>query len=471
MNVYAGLFDYQRTGVDFLASKKLALLADEMGLGKTAQAIRAADKIGARRILVVCRAIARENWKAEFAKFSTLQRHVEVGYKLGAKVPTAEDLVFVCSYEGVPGVLRSLADSGRGFDLVICDEAHALKGTTAARTASVLGVHGLVRKAKRTWLLTGTPCPNNASELWPFLFTAGATRLNQNEFTEKFCETQRTGFGVKIVGSKTDRESLANFHQTIKPVVLRRTVEDSGLNLPLISYETLLVPKGPVDLAEFAEFRKFIQPFNRLDELQEKIAQEYAIVNGILANNKLSEGLMESLKAVAPSVATLRRFLSLQKIEPVHQMVRQELLDKAYSKIVIFALHRAAIEGLTIRLKDFGAQTLYGGTRPSKVMGKIADFMDPRGKCKVLVCNVHAAGTSINLTAAHNVIFIETSWTPADNDQAVRRCLRIGQEKPVHVRLVNLDEPLEKRVNEVLERKMREIARLLDIPKELKDIF
>jgi len=38
---------YQKEGVKFLRQRDCALLADEPGLGKTAQAIMAADKIGA----------------------------------------------------------------------------------------------------------------------------------------------------------------------------------------------------------------------------------------------------------------------------------------------------------------------------------------------------------------------------------------------------------------------------------------
>src|SRR5687767_14781861 len=72
------LFPYQRDGVDFLASRRVGLLFDGMGLGKSAQAIRAADQIGARQLLIVCPAIARTNWERELAKFGLLPRRVQV---------------------------------------------------------------------------------------------------------------------------------------------------------------------------------------------------------------------------------------------------------------------------------------------------------------------------------------------------------------------------------------------------------
>ncbi len=40
------MYDYQRTGTDFLAARPHAILGDEMGLGKSLQAIAAADEVG-----------------------------------------------------------------------------------------------------------------------------------------------------------------------------------------------------------------------------------------------------------------------------------------------------------------------------------------------------------------------------------------------------------------------------------------
>lgn len=52
-DAHRSLFPYQREGVEFLAARRVALLLDGMGLGKSAQAIRAADAIGARRLLII----------------------------------------------------------------------------------------------------------------------------------------------------------------------------------------------------------------------------------------------------------------------------------------------------------------------------------------------------------------------------------------------------------------------------------
>ena len=73
------LLPYQRVGAAFLAERDRAALFDVMGLGKSAQAIAAMDKVGARRIVIVCPAAVREVWKGEFAKFSETPRRIIKG--------------------------------------------------------------------------------------------------------------------------------------------------------------------------------------------------------------------------------------------------------------------------------------------------------------------------------------------------------------------------------------------------------
>ena len=61
------LFNYQRTGIPWLAARISALLADDMGLGKTLQALLAAPADAP--ILVIAPAVAKGVWKRETNKW------------------------------------------------------------------------------------------------------------------------------------------------------------------------------------------------------------------------------------------------------------------------------------------------------------------------------------------------------------------------------------------------------------------
>lgn len=455
------LHPYQKDGVKWLASKNTALLADEMGLGKSAQAIQACDRIGAERILVLCPAVARINWMREFEKFSQTERQFTI-------VNSRKDPIFestICSYDLASQVLKQVTHP---FDVLILDECHMLKSTDTVRTAVVYGKQGLVRQTKRVWALSGTPAPNHAGELWPILYTFGQTKLTYDEFIKAYCEVSITSYGPKIHGTKVSK--IPEIKELLKPVMLRRMKEDVMKELPPINFSRHPIEPFTPPLDESGTFIGWVFPKDRSKELYQKIdEQNLAVLNAIsIAKDgplgTQTEAAIGVLSALAPSVSTLRMFTGLQKIKSTLELVRQELESNAYEKLVIFAIHQDVIEGLRSALfKDFGAVTVYGGTNPETAQRNI-DRFQTHHKCRVFIGNIIACGTAINLTAAHNVLFVEQSWTPGHNAQAAMRVHRMGQKKPVSVRTLYLPNTIDDHVSRVLDRKTRELTRLFDAP-------
>jgi SWI/SNF-related matrix-associated actin-dependent regulator 1 of chromatin subfamily A len=167
------------------------------------------------------------------------------------------------------------------------------------------------------------------------------------------------------------------------------------------------------------------------------------------------------ISGVADSISTLRRYMGLQKVEPIVEMVKAAFKAKAYEKLVIFAIHRDVIENLRVGLRELKPVVLYGGTDPEKRQRNIDRFQN-NPACKVFIGNIQAAGTAITLTAAHNVWFVEQDWVPGNNAQAVMRCHRIGQENPVTVRFISLDQSLDHAVMLILKRKVRDLTQIFD---------
>ncbi len=75
-----GLYSYQRQGALFAAANGRVLIADEMGLGKTIQAIAASEMmarfLGINRVLIICPASLKHQWKGEIEK--TVNRKVQI---------------------------------------------------------------------------------------------------------------------------------------------------------------------------------------------------------------------------------------------------------------------------------------------------------------------------------------------------------------------------------------------------------
>ncbi len=385
----------------------------------------------------------------EFGKFSTrgprpcrlLDAICETGL-------TAKPGIWICSYDFATAHVGKLTGT---FDLLIADEAHYLKNPEAKRTQSVLG--SIAHRAARVFALTGTPAPNNAAELWPLLYTVGRTTLSFSAFKARYCiSVWRDGREV-IVGN----QNIEELWSLLTPFMMRRTKAEVLPQLPPLHITEFVVEPGEVDLESHFADRDAVK---ELHLVRRELAQQAELMEA-MGHMTEYKNRLGALEGMVKSVATLRRYMGVQKATPLAEMVAQELKDGAYGKIVIFCMHRAVIEELKYRLQAFHPVTLYGGTSPASRQANIDRFQkDP--KCKVFLGQVQAAGTAINLTAAHHVLFAEYDWVPANNAQAMMRCHRIGQTQPVFVRFAVAAGVIDETVLKVVRRKSKELAMIFD---------
>lgn len=434
------LHPYQKEGIRFLASKTHALLADEMGLGKSVQAIIAADSLTVNTVLVLCPAVARVNWKREFEKWSTFP-----------------NLLSIHSYDEVsrnPGKFAK-----QHYDLLVLDEAHFLKNRTSKRTKHVLGKIGLTHRAKRTWALTGTPMPNTLDEIWPLLFTFGATKYKYAEFVERYCKTYDTGYGPKVIGIK--EQHLDEIHKALDKVMLRRLKAQVLKELPSIYSTITHVEAGPVELDISEDFREYVA-IKRTDLIHEQYKLQSELVQKAYQCFESPKSAIagDYLRTLATSLATLRRINGMKKISAASELISDELENHAYEKIVIFCYHKDVIQGLYRRLKKFGAVFIDGAT--SDVSRNLAiDSFQHDAHVRVFIGQILACGTAINLSAAHHVVIVEPDWVPSNNAQAIARCHRIGQKRTVHVRFLAIDGSVDSNIIQTLERKTRDATKAL----------
>ena len=132
---------HQIPAVEQLVANPKFILADDMGLGKTLSAIVAAKEIGAKRILVVCPATLKLNWKKEISYFENPKDIVIVDgndWKYAKWVIVNYDILRNFHHMPQRGVKASDLPMTpiqiSHFDLVIADEAHRLKDASSNRS-------------------------------------------------------------------------------------------------------------------------------------------------------------------------------------------------------------------------------------------------------------------------------------------------------------------------------------------------
>lgn len=447
------LLPYQEIGAAWLAGKTQALLADEMGLGKSCQAIRAADLCGAKSILVLCPAAARINWSREFWRFSPLDRPTSVIITGKSKIDTSG--VTIASYDILSNASVRETLLSTDWDVLILDEAHYLKERSSKRAKAVYGTsranRGLLGRTKYCWRLTGTPMPNNASELWTHLKSAGIVAEPFWDFVFRFCKGFDTGdFGYKITGSKNEEE----LKQLLSGFMLRRTVAEVLPEMPPVFIRQYSVQKSEIDLTTY--FAK------ELEEVGESAFTKRLRQQGVDLVGKINTiDPLAVLESHARSLITLRRYVSLAKLPAALELLKEKLDADPTKKIVVFGVFKSTIlTGLDV-LAAYGAVALFGETPPEQRQRNIDRFQtDPN--CRVFLGNITAAGTAITLTAADEVVFIDASWVPADNQQALKRVHRIGQSQPVLVTFISCADSVDEAVMKAVAEKTTAIEKILD---------
>ena len=173
--VPAGLayMPFQKAGIVSMRDRANNLLCDEQGLGKTVQAIGLINcDATIRKVLVVCPASLKVNWRNELARWMTRPLKVAVQSSKEAWAGDWADVV-ILNYD-ILGKFPQLFTTE--WDLLVADEVHMAKNRNAKRTKLLLGASKKADKAqfpgvraKRKVLMTGTPILNRPVEIFTLL--------------------------------------------------------------------------------------------------------------------------------------------------------------------------------------------------------------------------------------------------------------------------------------------------------------
>ena len=91
------LLPYQLDGIAFAAGAGRAILADDMGLGKTIQGIGMAELLareaGIRKVLIVCPASVKSQWRSEILRFSERNCQIVLGGAARTRLPVRERML------------------------------------------------------------------------------------------------------------------------------------------------------------------------------------------------------------------------------------------------------------------------------------------------------------------------------------------------------------------------------------------
>ena len=124
-------------------------------------------------------------------------------------------------------------------------------------------------------------------------------------------------------------------------------------------------------------------------------------------------------------------------------------------KVIVFSYFRETIRKVKAFLGDIVLGTITGSTPVEERQLLIDRFTDVPGGA-VLICQVQAGGTGLNIQAAGTVIFCEPQIKPSLTWQALSRVYRMGQVQNVLVYHLLCENTVDEAVMGILARKEAE---------------
>ncbi|GAA1981103.1 DEAD/DEAH box helicase [Catenulispora subtropica] len=394
----ATLRGYQHFGARYALAQKAVVLGDEMGLGKTVQAIAALAHLsasGRKHFFVVCPSSVMANWEREIERLSSL-----TSFRVHGSGERDKVLNRWARQGGVAittfDTLRVVSVPPRPLGLAVVDEAHFIKNPETARAKNV---RALLKRAEHTILLSGTPLENRVAEFTELL---GYLRPDLADALDRSDES----------------DDPAAFRRIAAPAYLRRNQKDVLKELPEM-----------VAVDEWVEFTD---------------ADQQAYHDAVMAGH-----IMYVRQAAYRSGAASAKMQRLV-----------ELVDEAREnglKVLIFSYFREVLATVEQALGERVVGSITGDTIPGTRLDLVDGFSKIDGHA-VLLSQIDAGGTGLNVQAASVVILCEPQFKPSTEDQAIARAHRMGQNRVVRVyRLLAKDS-----VDDALLARLGAKARLFD---------
>lgn len=411
---------YQSQAVEMLKLRKHLLLGDEGGLGKTytAAAFMASQK-GALPAAVVCDSHMQIQWQEKVTAFTHLRVH---GIKKASPYSLPEADVYVFRISQIFGWADIFATDF--FQTVVYDEPQSLRtgaSTAKGAAAKVLSDHTIYHLG-----LTATPIYNYGAEMWNVLQFIDPTVLgDRDDFLREWADHYGRITHPKALGSYL-REQHA---------LIRRLKSDVGQQLPKVSR-----------IVEYVDY-------------DEKTVRSVDALAQALAIKATTASFTERGSAVRELDIMVRQATGLSKARAVAQFTR--LLVEAGESVLLVGWHRAVYDIWQEALEDLHPAMYTGSESAAQKEREKNRFVS--GETPILILSLRSgAGLDGLQQRCSTIVFGELDWSPGIHQQVIWRVDREGQQSPVTVFFLVVEDGSDGPIMDILGLKASEAQHIVD---------
>lgn len=468
-DIYPSLFDYQKTGVQWLwelySQQVGGIVGDEMGLGKTIQVIaflaglHYSKKI-TKPIIVVTPATVMKQWVNEFHTWwppfrvsilhtsgsgmidvgresryedelmsalpnSTNGKPVTKAQKSAKKIVdrVAKDgHILVTTYSGLQTYAELLIPMD--WEYAVLDEGHKIRNPNTAIT-----IYCKELKTANRIILSGTPMQNNLIELWSLFDYIFPMRLGTLvNFRQQFEFPIRQGgyANASNLQVQTAMKCAEMLKDTISPYLLQRFKADVASDLPKKSEQVLFCKLTKHQ-------RDAYENFLGSDDLKAIMNGKRQVLYGVDILRKIcNHPDLQDHKTLATKAGyNYGNGAKSGKMQVVKALL--ELWREQGHKTLLFAQHRIMLDILERFIRHMGGFNYrrMDGTTPIHSRQGLVDEYNNNSEAHVFLLTTKVGGLGINLTGADRVIIYDPDWNPSTDVQARERAWRLGQKREV----------------------------------------
>lgn len=396
-----------------------AVLADEVGLGKTIEAGLAVKELAlrglAKRVLILCPAPLRDQWREEMSHKFDLT--FDVAYR-GPDIQRQDKLIMSLHL----GSRNADKLTEQPWDVVILDEAHRAAGAGARKTRVL--ITSLTTACRYAFFLTATPVQNDLLELYRLVELLRPGTFNSvTDFKRQF---------MKSYDPRTPNDPAA-LRRLISSVMIRTTRAQAGVDR---------VVRRAIDVPVVLGSRE---------------RELYALATHLLRNVMRDSGdamrrrsLALRLTASPFSMGTTALRMAERHPDP---RVRKVLLEighhamdiqgaaredtalritrdwvKEHGRVLIFTQHTDTVTGLLRRMEIEGltARSFHGSMSAGERAATIAAFKS--GNAPIMI-STDAGAEGQNLQFCNCVLNYDLPWNPMRIEQRIGRVDRLTQPR------------------------------------------
>ena len=444
------LLPYQLDGIAFAVGAGRAILADEMGLGKTIQGVGVAElfarEADIKKVLVVCPASLKSQWRNEITRFSGRSVQLVAGATADRTSQYSNDAFFtICNYEQV---IRDILDIERSnWDLIVLDEGQRIKNWEAKTTRMVKGL-----RSRFALVLTGTPLENRLDDLYSVVQFIDDRRLGPGFrffHQHRICDERGKVHGYK---------NLAELRANLAPVLLRRTRASVQQQLPPRTDEIVrIVPTEE----QLAMSNVHLQAVSRI------VRKKFLTEMDLLALQR--ELLLARMAADSTFLVDKQKPGYSSKLDRLDELF-ESLFAEDDRKAILFSEWTTMLNLIEPLLKKRNLSFVrLDGSVPQKHRQALVHEFQTNPKCRLFLTS-NAGSTGLNLQAANTVINVDLPWNPAILEQRIARAYRMGQKRAVDVYILVTEQTLEERLLATLAGKHELALAALDVESEVDEV-